>query len=262
MIPKQYLTEWRHKVPWKFDEQVEQDLVLSRMIVELFSISEFASSFAFRGGTSLNKIHLLTPVRYSEDIDLVQISTGQIGSTLKNIQNTLEPWLGKSSTKLKRNSATIIYKFPSTLSGRNLRIKIEINTREHYTLFGYKQFTFGVDSKWFSGSANVTTYHINELMGTKLRALFQRSKGRDLFDIWYAHQHCKLEPKKMIQSFLFYTDKQGLKITGRQFKQNLATKIDDKQFIADTNALLPVNINYDPIEAYKLITSIIDEHLN
>ena len=32
----------------------------------------------------------------------------------------------------------------------------------------------------------MTTFKIDELMGTKLRALYQRTKGRDLFDLWLA----------------------------------------------------------------------------
>ncbi|MYH43579.1 MAG: nucleotidyl transferase AbiEii/AbiGii toxin family protein [Acidimicrobiaceae bacterium] len=46
--------------------------------------------------------------------------------------------------------------------------------------------TFAVDSPWFSGSAGVATYALEELAATKIRALFQRRKGRDLFDLWLA----------------------------------------------------------------------------
>lgn len=37
MISRAYITEWRDKMPWKLDSQVEQDLILSRLLVELFS---------------------------------------------------------------------------------------------------------------------------------------------------------------------------------------------------------------------------------
>ena len=42
-----------------------------------------------------------------------------------------------------------------------------------------------VDSEWFSGSGTIITYRLEELMATKLRALYQRRKGRDLFDLWF-----------------------------------------------------------------------------
>lgn len=35
MIPRAFITHWRSSVPWALDEQVEQDLVISRALVEL-----------------------------------------------------------------------------------------------------------------------------------------------------------------------------------------------------------------------------------
>ena len=72
MIPRAHITHWRQIAPWPSDAQVEQDLVLSRAIVELFSDPHIASALAFRGGTALHKLVFETPGRYSEDIDLVQ----------------------------------------------------------------------------------------------------------------------------------------------------------------------------------------------
>ena len=39
-----------------------------------------------------------------------------------------------------------------------------------------------MENSWFSGRCELTTYALEELLGTKLRALYQRAKGRDLFD--------------------------------------------------------------------------------
>ena len=35
MIAKDYITEWRAHAPWVTDAQVEQDLVISRALVEI-----------------------------------------------------------------------------------------------------------------------------------------------------------------------------------------------------------------------------------
>ncbi|MBX9668534.1 MAG: nucleotidyl transferase AbiEii/AbiGii toxin family protein [Candidatus Obscuribacterales bacterium] len=73
MIPQALLTYWRaNHAPWTGDDQVEQDLVISRALVDLYSDKLIADSLAFRGGTALNKLFLPTMSRYSEDIDLVQ----------------------------------------------------------------------------------------------------------------------------------------------------------------------------------------------
>ena len=55
MISRAYITAWRSKAPWLTDAQVEQDLVVSRIIVELFSDEFLAREVAFRGGTALHK---------------------------------------------------------------------------------------------------------------------------------------------------------------------------------------------------------------
>ena len=52
-----------------------------------------------------------------------------------------------------------------------------------------------MDSPWFTGATDIITYELDELMATKLRALYQRRKGRDLFDIWYVADHNLNQPR-------------------------------------------------------------------
>jgi hypothetical protein len=86
VIPRAHVTAWRARAPWSSDAQVEQDLVLSRAIVELFADETLATEVAFRGGTALHKLLLDPPGRYSEDIDLVQVTPGPIGPVLEAIR--------------------------------------------------------------------------------------------------------------------------------------------------------------------------------
>ncbi len=79
MIPRASITAWRSRAPWLLDEQVEQDLVLSRAMVEIFSDPLLSAELALRGGTALHKLFLVRVRRYSEDIDLVQLNAGPIG---------------------------------------------------------------------------------------------------------------------------------------------------------------------------------------
>ena len=71
MIPSQNIVAWANVVPWVEPRQVEQDLIISRSLVEMFSDPSLRDALRFRGGTALNKLHLPAPLRYSEDIDLV-----------------------------------------------------------------------------------------------------------------------------------------------------------------------------------------------
>ena len=79
MIPRDFITEWRQHASWTEDSQVEQDLIICRALVEIFSVDATARTLAFRGGTALHKLHLPPAARYSEDIDLVQMAAGPIG---------------------------------------------------------------------------------------------------------------------------------------------------------------------------------------
>lgn len=79
MIPRAHITAWRGTARWATDAQIEQDLVISRALVELYRDDLLARELAFRGGTALQKLHFDPPVRYSEDIDLVQVNPGPIG---------------------------------------------------------------------------------------------------------------------------------------------------------------------------------------
>jgi len=76
LIPADFISEWQTFAPWRETYQVEQDLVISRALVEIFSHPVVSENLAFRGGTALYKLYL-QPVRYSEDIDLVQIHPGR-----------------------------------------------------------------------------------------------------------------------------------------------------------------------------------------
>lgn len=56
MIPADFIVEWRGQTRWATDEQVEQDLVLSRALVAIFEDSDLADMVALRGGTALHKL--------------------------------------------------------------------------------------------------------------------------------------------------------------------------------------------------------------
>jgi hypothetical protein len=91
MIPQEFINEWRAVAPWPTEAQVEQDLILSRAIVEIFSEPLLAKSLAFRGGTALHKLFIQPSGRYSEDIDLVQIDGGKIGPIMEALRKQLNP---------------------------------------------------------------------------------------------------------------------------------------------------------------------------
>ena len=85
--------------------------------------------------------------------------------------------------------------------GLPLKLKVEINSRKHFTVLGFDRRQFSVESRWFSGGATILTYRLDELLGTKVRALYQRKKGRDLFDLWKAFVISDVDPTQIIVIF-------------------------------------------------------------
>ena len=245
MIPRDYITEWRTQAPWVDDAQVEQDLVISRALVEIFSNDLLHDALAFRGGTALFKLYL-PAARYSEDIDLVQINPESAGPVMETLREVLNPWLGEPTYKQKHASVTFNYRFQSEdTPSIPLRLKIEINTREHFAVEGFREIPFSLDSRWNEGSCSIKSYSLNELLGTKLRALYQRKKGRDLFDLAIALGDTKADPNKIVKIFDRYMKHSGHTINRKQFEDNIVNKLNDKNFTADIGPLLAINYNWD-----------------
>lgn len=92
MIPVAVVTAWRRQAPWADDSDVEQDLVISRAIVDLYDDPVIREQAAFRGGTALHKLMLAPATRYSDDIDLVFLRNEAIGPVLERIHETLR-WI-------------------------------------------------------------------------------------------------------------------------------------------------------------------------
>lgn len=256
MIPRDYITEWRGYAPWVQDFQVEQDLVISRALVDIFSHPLLSTTLAFRGGTALYKLHIQPPARYSEDIDLVQVDAQPAGPIMDALHETLDPWLGKPRYKQTEGRVTFTYRFASEDAPPvPLKLKVEINTREHFAVHGFHQVPFAVDSRWFAGDCKVLTYDLDELLGTKLRALYQRKKGRDLFDMDVALTTGLADAERIVAAFSAYMDHGDQAVARAVFEQNLHEKLNDPQFAADIQPLLTQGDQWDQRSAADRVFS-------
>lgn len=252
MIPKPYIAKWKDHAPWNSFEQIEQDLIISRALVEIFSDDFLRENLAFRGGTALHKLYLNPAPRYSEDIDLVQIKPGPIKPIMKRIKEVITFFDEPRKTQVKGHGAKALYRFTSEYAGIRLRLKLEINCKEHFNVLDWVDFPFEIESDWFSGKCEIRTYSINELLGTKLRALYQRSKGRDLFDLDYSRLNIELNIEEIIHCFKEYTTfATGNKPPSqKEFLMNIEEKEQDLNFTGDMEALLRSGVEYNQEEAF------------
>ncbi|MDE0039178.1 MAG: nucleotidyl transferase AbiEii/AbiGii toxin family protein [Gammaproteobacteria bacterium] len=243
MIPSQNIVAWANVVPWVEPRQVEQDLIISRSLVEIFSDRRLRDALRFRGGTALNKLHLPSPLRYSEDIDLVRTSRGPIGPIVDRLRATLEPWLGAAQFAQSPVAPKLRFRAePEDGSGVPIRLKIEINTREVEAFDPPVTRRLEMANPWFAGQADIPTFSSEEMLATKLRALLQRNKGRDLYDL--AEGLAVLEPLdvgRVVEIFRCYMHSSGLTISRAQAQERMFAKLALPRLWLDIRPLLPAH---------------------
>lgn len=241
MIPAQNIVAWGNVVPWADPRQVEQDLIICRALIEIFSDETLRGYLRFRGGTALNKLHFPAPLRYSEDIDLVRTSTGPIGPVLDQLRVVLEPWLGRAQFEQSQVAPKLRFRVEAEDgSGVSIRLKVEINTREIGAFDPPVAIPLKVENPWFSDRADIQTFSREEMLATKLRALLQRDKGRDLYDLAHALDvFDSLDVDRIVAMFGRYLELSGQAISRAQAQERMWAKLANPRFLLDMRPLLP-----------------------
>jgi hypothetical protein len=148
----------------------------------------------------------------------------------------------------------LVFKFaPESDPQTALKLKVEVNTREHASLHGLKSYPFAVDNDWYQAKAEIASFTPEELFGTKLRALLQRRKNRDMFDLHYALEQLTIDDDKLVACFHHYLKLEGQQITRAMAEQRMLQKLT-ASLIEDIAPLLPTGVRYgesDAVEAFN-----------
>ena len=239
MIPMMNIIAWSASAPWAEIRQVEQDLIISRALIELFGDPMLAHELRLRGGTALHKLLLPRPLRYSEDIDLVRTTAGPIGPILDRSRERLEPWLGHATFEQSITAPKLRFRVPAEDGTGDIRLKVEINKREIEAFDPPKAIRYSVENPWFEGGAELSTFSREELLATKLRALLQRNKGRDLLDLFEALETFEgLDNRRIVECFGLYIERGGTPISRAQAEERMFAKLAAPRFMADIRPLL------------------------
>lgn len=250
MIPQAYLQAWSATAPWPDFRQIEQDLIISRALCDLFNAPGLQNMIAFRGGTAINKLLFQQPLRYSEDIDLVQTQPEPIGPTINAVRDALS-WLGDCKRSQAGHSMHLVFRFsPEADPESTLKLKVEINTREHESLYGVRHYPFSIDNDWYRRHANIASFEPEELFATKLRALLQRRKGRDLFDLAKGLEQLELDVERLLASFDHHLALEGNAISRAVAEQRMLEKLT-RSLVEDIAPLLPTSIQFNELEALQ-----------
>jgi predicted nucleotidyltransferase component of viral defense system len=256
-------------VPWSAQHQAEQDLLLCRAMAALFDDSFLSTQIAMRGGTLLHKVHLAPAARYSEDIDLVVVGSRPAEHIRHAIRRVLTDVLGKPKTSAWDSIALAIrntvkpsrvlrmtYAVRSVIEpSRSLDIVVEANVTERKPHRSIVEIPFDFPFRGETVQAKINGYDIHEMLGTKMRAMFQRRRGRDLFDLYWAltKSVSPIDPAAVIESFLHYMKQEGTKAHRTEFIGILEAHLEDRGFCSDTASLLRNGISYDPHVAGKYV---------
>jgi predicted nucleotidyltransferase component of viral defense system len=253
LIESEAITAWGITHPWPEIEQIEQDLLLSRAICEIANDKYLGEELVFRGGTALNKLFSNKAFRYSEDLDYVRTTTGGISPLTTALKRIGEQLGFKVTTKITQHPK--VYWKAEASNGIPIKIKIEVNTRERFASLPVLRQAFAVSSRWWSGEAQVQTYQLEELIATKLRALYQRSKGRDLFDIWLSLTELAVDPDEILVLFPAYRPE---RYSASLAIANLDAKLEDRTFRIDLDALTTAAPNrYNIDSAAELVKELL-----
>jgi predicted nucleotidyltransferase component of viral defense system len=273
LITAQEIAQWRPHAPWSSDLMVEQDFLLSQAVAAIFEDKFLKDQVAMRGGTVLHKAHLAPASRYSEDIDLVltgdrpashikralarvlkPIVGNAVESVLTDIQLTVRNLVAKS--KIIRTTYTYD---PTSHEAALAHLKVEVNINESKSHFPLVPVTVQVPASG-GGTRGITvmSYDLDEMLGTKLRALLQREAGRDLFDLYWAWDVCQkpgavsqVNPARVAESFRFYMEQEGSSFSAQEIRSELERRMKSRRFLADMEGYLAVGQTYsvgaDPI---------------
>ena len=269
MISAQELAAWRPFAPWSSDLMVEQDYLLTQAVAAIYEDKFLKGHVAMRGGTVLHKGHLAPASRYSEDIDLVLVTERPPAHIKKALARVLAPLLGSPTesvltdiqlavrnlvAKSKIIRTTYTYD-PHSTEATFSHLKVEVNVNENRSLYPLVPVELTVPDAMTTRQVSVVSYDLDEMLGTKIRALLQREDGRDLFDLWWAwkmsntNTAVKVDPSRVGAAFRFYMNQEGSHFSAATVQQELERRMKSRKFLGDMDGYLPAGHSYSPQQA-------------
>ena len=283
MIQQSHLTAWQVHAPWPKRSQIEQDLRLSRGVAAIFGDAVLRDCLAMRGGTVLHKAHLAPAARYSEDIDLVLVKALDTGELDRRLRSVLTPILGEPARSLLDDVGDALRNvwLPSTILrtrfqfvplglARKETIKVEVNLNEGSSLFPLVEVEIdSLDEDGERVRATAVSYDINEMLGTKTRALLQREQGRDLFDLVHAWRLSeagatpfRVDGAKAMEALSWYLAKENQRVGKREANARLDQHLRNPGFRRDMDTLLRRELGqFDVDDAAAVVRTAYFAHL-
>ena len=192
---------------------VEKDYVLGWMLAGIYAHEELAESWIFKGGTCLKKCFFET-YRFSEDLDFTLRNEAHIDETfLKRVFAEVGTWVydetgieipaKQQEFDVYRNprgnlscQGKISYKGPVSPTRPLPRVKLDLTADERVVLSPETIEIFHPYSDAPEEGIEVLAYDYIEAFAEKFRALAERTRPRDLYDVVNLYRNTDARPEQ------------------------------------------------------------------
>ncbi|MCY3624689.1 MAG: nucleotidyl transferase AbiEii/AbiGii toxin family protein [Candidatus Dadabacteria bacterium] len=195
---------------------VEKDYALGWMLAGIFNHGELTKSWIFKGGTCLKKCYFET-YRFSEDLDFTLLLEDHLNEEfLRRIFGEISEWIYQQvglefpvnlqSFEIYKNPrgnlscrAKLSYRGPvSPSSGGLPRIKLDLTADELLVLPPVRIPILHPYSDAPAEGIQVLAYAYEEVFAEKIRALAERTRPRDLYDVINLFRNTKSRPSASV----------------------------------------------------------------
>ena len=199
---------------WEFDlaaHVIEKDYVLGWVLAGIFNHPVIGSSWVFKGGTCLKKCFFET-YRFSEDLDFTLSESNHLDQEfLVSCFKEVAQWVYNAAGieipqdlirfEVYQNNrggmsaqGRIGYRGPMQPGGDLPRIKLDLTTDEILVLDPVTREVHHPYSDLPDDGIRIKSYCFEEVFAEKIRALAERERPRDLYDVVHLYRHDELDP--------------------------------------------------------------------
>ncbi len=245
------------------DERAIPDLTLAELDYRLtyalgaiYTDPFLAARLCLKGGTVLNKLCFPTLSRLSVDLDFNAVGPkAQVLAERSRVITQLATLFAEQNAgytvthDFRYEQTNIVAHYAPLSGGPRQRLKLEISTVERVPILGRTARPLILPD---GASVSIATYHLEELTATKIRALYARRKGRDIYDLWRIAS-LDLDERAVRKLTLYYFYHAKMMFHYPTFLANVEEKLRHHGFGDDVRGLIRVGQEFDWSEACRAV---------
>lgn len=207
---------------------VEQDMILDRLVVEIANDAYLSEALVLKGGTCLHKLWLAEPWRYSKDLDFERTDDTPMGPVFDGLRAAGQRagFTAKARTSPGELLSHVVYR-GAFADGEPMRISIDVPTSPPATPARSAKRSLTVQDSGYTDAADVPVVTPAEIIASKAAAIFGRMQPRDAFDVWVAHKAQLVTAADAAECFEHYHQPSW---TRQRALENFASKIADRWY--------------------------------